>query len=119
MPSVVDGKRNELYTWWVNQKNSFKKSELSEERIQNFEKIGIDLASYAETIKRDGFTRWANKTYEIAEFIKAKGSLPRASGDIEEKRIYGSFNRTKRAFEKNELSERQLKLLSELNIKFD
>ena len=119
MPSVIDGKRNELYTWWVNQKNSFKKSELSEERIQKFIQINIDLAEYSEKTKRDGFTIWAKKTYEIADFIRTNGRLPRASGDIMESRLYGSLNRTKRAFEKNELSERQLKLLSDLSIKFD
>lgn len=118
LPSVVDGKRNELYTWWINQKNSFKKSELSEEQIQKFEQIKIDLAEYSETIKRDGFTRWANKTYEIAEFIKATGRLPRASGDVTESRLYGSLNRTKRAFQNNELTDKQLNLLKELNIDF-
>lgn len=118
LPSAIDGKRNELYTWWVNQKNSFKNSELSEERIQKFEQINIDLAEYAETIKRDGFTKWANKTYEIAEFIRTNGRLPRASGDVTESRLYGSLNRTKRAFQNNELTDKQLNLLKELNIEF-
>lgn len=61
LPSTINGERNILYTWWMNQKIAFEKGELDEERIKAFESIGIDLSSSKNGSKRDGFTKWANR----------------------------------------------------------
>ena len=119
IPVRLGENMNPTYTWWINQKNLYKKKELSKERIEKFKSVGIDLAITALTIKKDGFTKWANKIYEIADFIKKHNKLPRASGDSNESKLYQSLSRTKRSFKKNQLSAKQLNLLSELNIKFD
>jgi superfamily II DNA or RNA helicase len=119
LPSVIDGERNSLYTWWVNQKRAFEKGELAAERVSAFERIGINLASNAQGSQRDGFTKWANRLHEISKFQKETGRLPRSGKSKEEGNLYQSLARTKKAYQKEELSERQLALLKELNISMD
>lgn len=116
LPSRINGERNILYTWWMNQKIAFEKGELDEERIKAFTSIGIDLTSGKNSSQRDGYTKWANRLHEISTFIKVNGHYPKARKDKFQSNLYQSLARTKRAYSNNELSERQLKLLDELNI---
>lgn len=116
IPSKENGKVNKLYAWFNNQKVAFKKNKLSSERILAFENIGIDLKKIEIQPNRDGFTKWANRAKEIAEFIKKNGQYPKAGKDKEQNNLYQSLIRTKRAFKNNELSEKQLQLLNKLNI---
>jgi hypothetical protein len=119
LPSMVNGERNSLYTWWVNQKRAFEKGELAEERIKAFERIGINLSSATNDTQRDGFTKWANRLHEISKFQKETGRLPKAGKSKEEGNLYQSLARTKKAYQNGELSEKQLVLLAELKIQLD
>ena len=104
-----------MYTWWANQKVAYKKNKLTEEQIKSFEDIGIKLDVYNSS-RRDGFGKWSNKIREIASFIENHGHYPKARKDKEQRNLYNSLARTKRAFNKNKLSKEQIDLLSELNI---
>jgi superfamily II DNA or RNA helicase len=116
LPHKENGKVNKLYAWFNNQKVAFRKNKLSAKRILAFENIGIDLKKIENQSNRDGFTKWANRAKEIADFIKENGYYPKVGKDKEQSNLYQSLARTKRAFKNNELSEKQLKLLNELNI---
>lgn len=119
LPSTINGCRNVLYTWWMHQKIAFEKGELSDDRVKAFQKLGIDLTSIKNNSKRDGFTKWANRVYEIAGFIKETGRYPKAGKDKKQGNLYQSLARTKRAFKNNELSAKQIELLNKLNIELD
>ncbi|MFV7234835.1 Helicase associated domain protein [Flavobacterium sp. ZB4R12] len=111
---TINGERNILYTWWTNQKSLFKNNQLSEERIKAFYEIGITFEKFTDS-KRDGYTKWANRTKEIAEFIKINGVYPKAGKD-DQRNLYQSLARTKKAFKDDKLSEKQIELLKKLNI---
>lgn len=115
IPSMLNGTRNPLYAWWAKQKYDFKKNELQIERVNAFKELGLDLLN-SESSGRDGFTKWANKAREIAEFVSEKGHYPKAGKDKTQSNLYQSLARTKRAYKNNELSEQQIELLNELNI---
>jgi superfamily II DNA or RNA helicase len=119
LPSTIDGNRNVLYTWWINQKIAYEKGKLTDDRVKAFQKIGIDLTLIKNNSKRDGFTRWANKVNEIAEFIRETGRYPKVGKDKKQGNLYQSLARTKRAYRNNELTEKQLELLAHLNIELD
>lgn len=120
LPSLINGETNLLYVWFFRQKKAFESGELSEDRIRKFKEIGIDFNNLRKSrSKRDGFTKWANKAREIAEFIKVNGHYPKAGKDKKQGNLYQSLARTKRAYRNNELSEKQLELLAELNIELD
>ncbi|RJE72587.1 DEAD/DEAH box helicase [Reichenbachiella sp. MSK19-1] len=119
LPSRIDGKANPLYTWWINQNIAFDKGELSSDRIQQFQNVKIELGKSENNSVRDGFTKWSNKLHEIADFINKNGHYPRAGKDKEQSNLYQSLARTKRVFKNNELSEKQLELLKELNIELE
>ena len=119
LPSMINGEHNLLYRWFFNQRIAFKENKVSKERLERFREIGIDLNEFENETSRDGFTKWANKTREIAAFIQENGDYPKAGKDRFQSNLYQSLARTKRAFKNNELSERQLELLSELNIKLN
>ena len=116
LPSRINGQRNPLYSWWINQNIAFEKGELSSDRIQQFQNVKIELGKSENNSVQDGFTKWSNKLHEIADFINKNGQYPRAGKDNEQRNLYQSLARTKRAFKNNELSEKQLELLKELNI---
>lgn len=119
LPSMINGEHNLLYRWFFNQRIAFKENKVSKERLERFREIGIDLNEFENETSRDGFTKWANKTREIAAFIQENGDYPKAGKDRLQSNLYQSLARTKRAFKNNELSERQLELLSELNIQLN
>ena len=119
LPSTVGGERNILYTWWINQKIAFEKGKLSDDRVKAFQKLGIDLTLIKNNSKRNGSTKWVNRVYEIAEFIKETGHYPKAGKDMKQRNLYQSLARTKKAFKNNELSEKQIELLNKLNIELD
>jgi hypothetical protein len=119
LPSMINGEHNLLYRWFFNQRIAFKENKVSKERLERFREIGIDLNEFENETSRDGFTKWANRTREIAAFIQDNGDYPKAGKDRLQSNLYQSLARTKRAFKNNELSERQLELLSELNIKLN
>lgn len=116
LPSTINGEKNILYTWWMNQKTAFEKGELTDERVKAFESVGIDLTSAKNGSNRDGFTKWANRLYEISTFIKENGYYPKTGKDNAQSKLYQSLTRTKRAYLNNELSEKQLELLKKLKI---
>lgn len=116
LPSTINGERNIIYTWWMNQKVAFEKGELADDRVKAFQNLGIDLSSIKNNSKRDGFTKWANRLHEISNFITENGHYPKARTDKKQENLYQSLARTKRAFNNGELSEKQLELLIELNI---
>lgn len=120
LPSLINGETNLLYVWFFRQKKAFESGELSEDRIRKFKEIGIDFNTLRKSrSKRDGFTKWANKVREIADFIEVNGHYPKAGKDKKQGNLYQSLARTKRAYRNNELSEKQLELLAELNIELD
>ena len=116
LPSTINGERNPLYSWFANQKMTYNKGELENERISAFKSIGIDFDIVTNTSKRDGFTKWANRVKEIVVFVEKTGHYPKARKDKEQEKLYQSLARTKRAFKNNELSVKQIELLKELNI---
>ena len=117
LPSLINGKTNLVYVWFFRQKKAFESGELSEDRIRKFKEIGIDLDNLRKTrSKRDGFTKWANNVREIADFIKENGHYPKPGKDKKQGNLYQSLARTKRAYRNNELSDRQLEILADLNI---
>lgn len=116
LPSMINGKHNLLYRWFFNQRIAFKKNKVPTDRLLKFKEVGIDLNEFNNKTTRDGFTKWANKAREIAEFIFEKGHYPKAGKDKTQSNLYQSLARTKRAFKNNELSEEQIELLNELNI---
>ncbi len=119
LPSMVDGEINLLYRWLHNQMIGFKGNKIPKERLERFREIGIDLNKVENETSSDGFTKWASKASEIADFIKQNGFYPKAGKDKSQSNLYQSLARTKRAYVNNELSEKQLELLNELNIKLD
>jgi superfamily II DNA or RNA helicase len=119
LPSMINGEHNLLYRWFFNQRIAFQDNKIPKERLEKFKEIGIDLNKFENETSRDGFTKWANKAREIADFIKQNGFYPKAGKDKSQSNLYQSLARTKRAYVNNELSERQLELLNELNIKLD
>lgn len=116
VPSLIDGERNYLYTWWSNQKIAFGKGELDIERIKSFESIGIDLNSTKNISNDQGFTKWAKKIYEISAFILKNGRYPKAGKNKIENNFYQCLARNSRLYRNNELSEKRLNLLNELKI---
>jgi superfamily II DNA or RNA helicase len=119
LPSIINGEHNLLYRWFFNQRIAFQDNKIPKERLERFREIGIDLNKFENETGRDGFTKWANKTREIADFIKQNGAYPKAGKDKTQSNLYQSLARTKRAYVNNQLSERQLELLNELNIKLN
>ena len=119
IPSMIDGKRNPLYSWWAKQKYDYKNGNILPAHLHRLKDFGIDEEIALESSSRDGFTKWANKIREIAEFIVNNGNYPKAGKDKSQSNLYQSLARTKRAYINNELSEKQLELLNELNIKLD
>ena len=119
LPSMINGEHNLLYRWFFNQRIAFQDNKIPNGRLERFREIGIDLNNFENETSRDGFTKWANKTQEIADFIKQNGAYPKAGKDKSQRNLYQSLARTKRAYVNNELSEKQLELLNELNIKLD
>lgn len=116
LPSMVNGKHNLLYRWFFNQRIAFEKNKVPTKRLLKFKEVGIDLNEFNNKTTRNGFTKWANKAREIADFISEKGHYPKAGKDKTQSNLYQSLARTKRAFKNNELSEEQIELLNQLNI---
>lgn len=114
--SVINGEHNLLYRWFFNQRIAFEKNKVPTERLLKFKEVGIDLNEFNNKTTRNGFTKWAKKSREIAEFISEKGHYPKAGKDKKQNNLYQSLSRTKRAFQNNELSEEQIELLNVLNI---
>ena len=112
---MIDGKRNPLYAWWADQKRRYKNGDLSKVILDSFINVGIDLSNL-NSGGRDGFTKWANRVSEIADFISENGHYPKAGKDKVQSKLYQSLARSKRAFNNNELSSKQLKFLNELDI---
>jgi superfamily II DNA or RNA helicase len=119
LPSTINGERNILYTWWMNQKKAAETGELAEERVKAFRGIGIDFSSTKNSSNANGYSKWANKLHEISTFIKENGHYPKAGADKSQSNLYQSLARTKRAYLTNELSDKQLELINELKIKLD
>ncbi|WP_303923600.1 DEAD/DEAH box helicase [Draconibacterium sediminis] len=108
-----------LWRWIYNQNKAFKNGKLNKNNHEKLLKLGVDITKDIVGSGRDGFTRWANKLIEISEFINKNGDYPKASNGREELNLYNSFIRTKKAYKNGELSEKQLKFISELNIKIE
>lgn len=107
----IDGKRNITYTWWAAQKRAFKKGKLSAERISKLKKAGdINL----HTTSR--WTKWVNRMKDIAAFIEKNGSYPKARNPYEEDKLYQSRLRIRRDYRAGQLSDKQLRLINELNM---
>lgn len=116
IPSMVDGEKNPLYMWFFNQRSTFQKNKMPENRSQKFKDIGMSFEKFENTSNTDGYTKWAKSTKKIAKFIKTNGHYPKAGTDTIQSNLYQSLARTKRAFNMNKLSEEQIELLNELNI---
>lgn len=107
----IDGKRNITYSWWVIQKRAFRNGKLSAERISKLKKAGdIDLHITSRWIK------WVNRMKEIAAFTEKNGSYPKTRNSNEEDKLYQSLITTRRANRAGQLSDKQLRLIKELNI---
>lgn len=107
----IDGKRNKTYVWWMYQKSVFKKGELSAERISKLKKAGnIDLYI------TDRWAKWVNRMKEIAAFIEKNGRYPKGKKSKEENKLYQSLVTIRRAYREGQLSDKQLRLINELNI---
>ena len=112
----LEGKTNPFYNWINQQKVKFRNGSLSEEEIDKFNRIGIDLGNYLTNSQKDGFTKWANKLKEIHEFIIINGHFPKSCDDKVETNLYASLNRTKQSLFKKQLSEKQLKFIKDFKI---
>lgn len=53
IPAFIEGKRNTLYTWWANQKYAYANGKLSDEKIQAFRDIGIELGNVIRNSEKD------------------------------------------------------------------
>ncbi|KAK3604849.1 hypothetical protein CHS0354_000511 [Potamilus streckersoni] len=81
LPSMVNGEYNFSYRWFFNQRIAFQGNKIPKERLEKFREIGIDLNKFENETSKDGrygFTKWANKTREIADFINRNGHYPRS-----------------------------------------
>lgn len=114
----IEGSINPLYTWWTNQKLAYKSEKLDSIKIAKFGELGISFNNISKSFSKrnDGFTKWANRLKEIAEFINTTGNTPKAGNDSIESNLYQSLARTKRAYKNGELSDRQIELINELKI---
>ena len=119
LPSMINGEHNLLYRWFTNQRIAFQDNKVPKERIEKFRELGIDLNKFENETIRSGFTKWANKIREIADFIKENGGYPKTGKDKVQSNLYQSLARTKKAYLNNELSEKQLELLHEFKIDLD
>ncbi|MEN9442118.1 MAG: hypothetical protein RLZ33_2195 [Bacteroidota bacterium] len=117
--TLKDGNRNPIYYWWAKQKYEYKNEKLLPEYLQKLKDIGINEEIAFMSSSNDGFTKWANKTNEIAEFILNTGNYPKAGQDQAQRKLYLRLSKIKKAFINNELSEKQLKLIEELKIRLD
>ncbi len=116
IPSLINGEYNPLYRWFFKQKTAFQDDKIPKERLERFREIGFDFNKFDNETSRDGFTKWANKMREIADFIKKNGAYPKAVKDKTQSNLYQSLARTKRAYKNNELTEKHIKLINELKI---
>jgi len=119
LPSQINGRSSQLYHWFRSQRIAYRKNKISKKRIHRFQEIGIDLNKFRNNSGKDGFGKWANKLIEIAGFIKVNGHYPKTREDKIQDNYYHSLARSKKAYLNNKLTERQLDLLKELNIKLD
>ncbi|PJJ09283.1 Mrr restriction endonuclease-like protein [Flavobacterium sp. 1] len=119
LPSMVNGEINLLYRWFTNQRVSFQKNKMPSDRIQKFKEVGVSFEESENLTKRDGYSKWAKNINKIAKFIETNGHYPKAGTDTLQANLYQSLARTKRAFNETKLSEEQIALLRELNIKID
>ncbi|WP_299288902.1 DEAD/DEAH box helicase [uncultured Mucilaginibacter sp.] len=108
-----------LNHWIYEQQISYEKGNYPKTKLEKLKRIGIDLTERTEISGRDGFRRWSNRLREIAQFIAKNKRYPRASKEKLESNFYQSLARTKRAYINNKLSEKQLKLIKELDIKLE
>lgn|GEM_PF-1980662 len=114
IPSIVNGRRNPLYTWWIAQKKAYEKGELPEDRLRAFQQAGIDLPVAKNETGTRGYARWAKRMEAIAEFVKRQGQYPKGGRNREEDNLYQSLRRTKKAIKAGDLTERQLAFLESL-----
>jgi len=119
LPSQNNGRYSPIYQWFHYQRIAVRANKISKERIQKFREIGIDLNKFKNFKGNDGFGKWANKLREIADFIKERGHYPKISEDKIQFNHYKSLAKTRSAFKNNKLTDRQLELVKELNIKLD
>jgi len=110
---------NKLWRWIYNQNTSYEKRDFDEIKNKRLLELGVDISQRISSNGRDGFGKWSGKLREVAKFIEEKGHYPKAGRGKSESNLYQSLARTKRAYLNNELSERQLELLNELNINFN
>ncbi len=117
--TMINGKKNPLYSWWSKQKYDYRNGNLLPEYLQKLKEFGIDEEIALKSSSKNGFTKWVNTIRKIAEFVTINGSYPKAGKDKAQNNLYQSLARTKRAYLNKELTEKQLKFLNELNIKLD
>jgi len=110
---------HKLFRWIYNQNNAYEKGGFDETKRKKLLELGVDISVRISGSGRDGFGKWSGKLREIASFIEANGHYPKAGKDKKQGNLYQSLARTKRAYRNNELSEKQLELLAELNIELD
>lgn len=112
-------KETNLYNSLARTKRLKNKGDLEGRQQYLLDSLGIDLDFIISNSERDGYTKWANKLNEISAFINTHGHYPKAGTDKKQSNLYQSLAQTKRALKNNELSEKQLELLQELNIELE
>lgn len=110
---------NSLWKWIYNQNNSYEKGGFDENKYNRLLELGVDISQRISSNGRDGFGKWSRNLREVAKFIEENGHYPKAVKNKVQSNLYQSLAKTKRAYVNNELSEKQLELLNELNIKLD
>lgn len=110
---------NKLWKWIYNQQSYYEKAGFDEIKNKRLLELGVDISQRISSNGRDGFGKWSGKLMEIVKFIKENGHYPKAGKDKTQTNLYQSLARTKKAFMNNELSKKQLELLSELKIELN
>ncbi|WPQ63814.1 Helicase associated domain protein [Chitinophaga sancti] len=108
-----------LWRWIYNQNLAFEKGGFDESKKERLLVLGIDITKRISSDGKDGFMLWAKNIIKIGKFIEENGYYPTARKDELQNKLYNSLAKARRAYKNNELSVKQLKLISDLNINLD
>jgi hypothetical protein len=116
LPSLINGVRNPLYSWWMNQKISFKKNALQEEKVQAFKSIGLSLEMDEKQIERT----WEENFDEIKNNIDSTGilNIPHIlNGNLNP--MYSWYRNQKTAFQKGSMPAERISKFQSIGVSFE
>ncbi|UII29058.1 helicase associated domain-containing protein [Fulvivirga maritima] len=116
LPTSINGERNPLYTWWMNQKISFKKNSLPDDKIQLFTRLGLSLEMDEKQVERS----WDENFEELKNYIDSSGVLRiphKIEGTLNP--MYSWFRNQKTAYRKGTIPEERIEKFESIGILFD